>query len=105
MGQRGILFFFQNRSELFWVGSSRHLNNTIQSKMSSNDQQKTYVPSEMRISKAWDTAIEDTIIRASTGALVAGLASIVLFSKCFLQLEFISSFVFLRLLNFFSKFN
>ncbi len=53
--------------------------------MSSNDQHNHHIPSEMRISKVWDAAIEDTVIKAATGAAVAGLASIVLFSEleCF----------------------
>ncbi len=49
--------------------------------MSSNDQHNHHIPSEMRISKVWDAAIEDTVIKAVTGAGIAGLASIVLFRK------------------------
>jgi hypothetical protein len=39
------------------------------------------IPSELRISKKWDDVIESGVLNVSTGVLVAGVASIVLFSK------------------------
>lgn len=39
------------------------------------------IPSEYRISKKWDDVIENGVVNVSTGLLVAGLASIVLFRK------------------------
>jgi hypothetical protein len=43
--------------------------------------QKSSIPSEMRINKQWDFAIEQFVSKVSIGALSAGLASIVLFRK------------------------
>eukprot|EP01033_Poteriospumella_lacustris_P009860 gene9860-7061_t len=37
------------------------------------------IPSELRISKKWDDVIESGVLNVSTGVLVAGVASIVLF--------------------------
>jgi hypothetical protein len=39
------------------------------------------VPSELRISKKWDFAVEQFIRQAGMGFLAAGIASLVLFSK------------------------
>jgi len=39
------------------------------------------LPSEMRINKQWDFAIEQFLTKTSIGFFGAGLASIVLFSK------------------------
>jgi hypothetical protein len=46
-----------------------------------------HIPSELRISKQWDSAIEDTVMKAGLGALTAGVASIVLFRKCLVTIE------------------
>lgn len=43
------------------------------------DKQTSSFPSELRISKQWDFAIEQFVRHSSTGAIVAGLASVVLF--------------------------
>lgn len=40
-----------------------------------------FVPSELRLSQKWDYSVETFIKKAAIGGLVAGLASIVIFSK------------------------
>eukprot|EP01031_Cornospumella_fuschlensis_P046935 gene46935-57470_t len=49
--------------------------------MSSNNSNdaSSAIPSELRISKQWDFAIEQFVTRVSVGFVTAGLASIVLF--------------------------
>jgi hypothetical protein len=39
------------------------------------------IPSEFRIAKKWDDIIENSVVNVSTGLIVAGVASMVLFSK------------------------
>lgn len=46
-----------------------------------NNNNKYHIPSELRISKQWDAAIEQTLVNTAIGATAAGLASIVLFRK------------------------
>ena len=40
------------------------------------------VPSEMKLSKAWDACIERIIYRTVISTAVAGMAAVVLFRKC-----------------------
>eukprot|EP01040_Poterioochromonas_malhamensis_P006168 gene6167-6638_t len=47
--------------------------------MSETEKTPSSFPSELRLSKQWDFAVERFIYNSGTGALVAGLASIVLF--------------------------
>lgn len=42
---------------------------------------KKLFPSELRIAQKWDYAIETFLIRVTAGAIIGGLASIVVFSK------------------------
>ncbi len=52
---------------------------------SSQGQDKYHIPSELRISKQWDSAVEQTLVNTAIGATAAGLASIVLFRKYLLS--------------------
>jgi len=47
----------------------------------SSSKSGSFIPSELRISQKWDKAIETVLIKGATGFIVAGLASVVLFSK------------------------
>lgn len=49
--------------------------------MSETEKAPSSFPSELRLSKQWDFAVERFIYNSGTGALVAGLASIVLFRE------------------------
>jgi hypothetical protein len=40
-----------------------------------------FLPSELRLTNKWDICIERTFISVTAGAVVAGLASIVLFRE------------------------
>jgi hypothetical protein len=50
-------------------------------RMSETEKTPSSFPSELRLSKQWDFAVERFIYNSGTGALVAGLASIVLFRE------------------------
>ena len=49
--------------------------------MSDAPKSKQIIPSELRLSYKWDTAIENLVVKTAVGTLIAGLASLVLFSK------------------------
>jgi len=46
-----------------------------------SESSKANIPSELRLSKSWDMAVERLMINATLGVVVGGLASIVLFKK------------------------
>jgi hypothetical protein len=46
-----------------------------------SDKSSSSFPSELRLSKTWDYAIEQFIKNATIGTIVTGVASIVLFRK------------------------
>jgi len=48
------------------------------------------IPSELRLSQSWDHAIERLVLNGGVGLVLGGLASIVLFSKLYKSIFFLS---------------
>lgn len=56
------------------------------------------VPSELKLSKAWDLCIERGIYRTVIGTLVGGMVAVVLCRKCVLLIRLhVSSRIFVRI--------